>query len=90
MRFVGPGPLSGQVITQHIFVNEAAGEIRFVPLDAEGNEKEDEVVNALLREPLRIEYYMRHSRTKERVHWSAPKARTVAAVGRTIDIAKSS
>mmetsp|Transcript_18545 Transcript_18545/g.36385 ORF Transcript_18545/g.36385 Transcript_18545/m.36385 type:complete len:222 (-) Transcript_18545:23-688(-) len=90
MRFVGSGPMQGRVLLQHIYVYEGRGEIRFVPVDSDGREAETEVVNALLKEPLRIEYYMRSVASKERVHWSAPLQRTVAAINLTVSIANAS
>ena len=74
MKFNGPGPLNGKVIVEHIYADASAGEIRFVNLDADGKETDTEVVNVMLRDPLKIEYYQRSVASKERLAWMAPKA----------------
>lgn len=59
-------------------------------LDDETKERETdtEVVNALLRDPARIEYYMRSVAKKERLDWKAPLASCVAAIDLTIQKAE--
>ena len=90
MRFVGDGPMKGKTLRQHIYVDAASHEIRFVGEEVEGQEAPIEVVNALRLEPhLSIEYYQRDRLTGERVHWKAPRARTIAAIERTIALARS-
>eukprot|EP00437_Effrenium_voratum_P062351 CAMPEP_0181512212 /NCGR_PEP_ID=MMETSP1110-20121109/61849_1 /TAXON_ID=174948 /ORGANISM="Symbiodinium sp., Strain CCMP421" /LENGTH=128 /DNA_ID=CAMNT_0023642005 /DNA_START=13 /DNA_END=396 /DNA_ORIENTATION=- len=64
----------GSPIVEHIYADKATGEIRFVILDGEGKETDVEIINCLLRDPTRIEYYKRSVSTKERLEWEAPKA----------------
>ena len=80
--------LDGTPTTEHIYANPAAGEIRFVPVDGE-QEGALEVVNELHRSPLRIEHYQRDRTTLQRVHWSAPRPRIVAAIEATVQLAKA-
>lgn len=90
MKFVGPGPMHGATIVEHIYADRATGEIRFVGLDAEGSESGEEVVNVLLRDPLRIEYYKRSTASHDRLHWPAPLAGVVSAIDKTVEVAKAS
>lgn len=89
MRFLGAGPLQGKTMLQHIYADADAGEIRFVSLNDDGEESDEEVVNALLHGPLRIQYCKRHTRTKAPIDWAAPLARTEAAIRRTIEVARA-
>ncbi|CAK0896067.1 unnamed protein product [Prorocentrum cordatum] len=52
-----PGHWPDSCYASHIYAEEPAGEIRFVSLDDQGRETDTEVVNAMLRDPLRIEYF---------------------------------
>lgn len=90
MRFDGDGPLHGATVREHIYASKIDGEIRFVALDEAGrNEGELEVVNALHREPLRIEYYQRRVLTRERVPWAAPRASAAGAIEATVALARA-
>ena len=89
MVFNGPGPLHGSTIREHIYANPREGEIRFVALAPDGSEGELEVVSALLRKPMRIEYYQRHRETFERVHWDAPLSTAMRAVETVTALAKA-
>ena len=80
--------LDGAPMTEHVYANPAAGEIRFVPVDGE-QEGVLEVVHELQRSPLRIEHYQRDRVTLQRVHWSAPRPRIVAAIEATVQLAKA-
>jgi hypothetical protein len=80
--------IDGTPMTEHVYANPAAGEIRFVPVDGE-QEGALEVVNELHRSPLRIEHYQRDRTTLQRVHWSAPRPRIVAAIEATVQLAKA-
>lgn len=53
-------------------------------LDEAGRETDVEVVNALLADPVRIEYCMRSAASGERMDWKAPLPACVAAINRTI------
>jgi hypothetical protein len=94
MRFNGQGPMAGQMMRQHIYVDAAAREIRFNTLAESGEEEEVEadleVVNALrvTQTHVAIEYFQRRVRSGERERWAAPRARTVAAIERTVAIAR--
>ena len=68
MTFDGPGPMHGDAVTEHIYLSSGAGEIMFVPLDGKDSRNEHlfEVVHALRTDPLRIEYFQRNRRSKER------------------------
>ena len=90
MTYTGQGPMHGRVLVQHIYANPAAGEIRYVGLDADGrSEGECEIVNVLRRDPMRIEYYQRKVETRERVHWEAPRANALKAMETTIALARA-
>ena len=80
--------IDGSPVTEHIYTSPAAGEIRFVPVDGE-QEGALEVVNELHRSPLRIEHYQRDRMTLQRVHWSAPRSRIIAAIETTVELAKA-
>ena len=69
--------------------NPALGEIRYVPLDDDGCELQEEVVNKLQTKPLRIEHFMRDRETRERVHWAAPRSDTMRAIETTVAMAKA-
>ena len=58
-------------------------------LTANGVEVEAEVVNALHREPLRMEYFVRHRQTSERLDWRGSPAALHAdgEIARTIELA---
>ena len=86
MTFDGPGPMHGRVIVENIYSDEASGEILFVALNEAGEETVHVVVNALLKDPLRIEYYQRHGETKDRVHWAAPKVAATAGIAKTVEL----
>ena len=55
----------GQVVDNHHATSSAADH-------RDGSEGELEVVNAVLKAPLRVESYLRHRETLERVHWTTP------------------
>lgn len=80
--------LDGAPVTEHVYASPTAGEIRFVPVDGE-QEGALEVINSLHRSPLRIEHYQRDRTTLQRVHWSAPRPRTIAAIEATVQLAKA-
>ena len=87
MTFDGPGPMHGRVIVENIYSDEASGEILFVALNEAGEETDAAVVvNALLKDPLRIEYYQRHGETKDRMHWAAPKVAATAGIAKTVEL----
>ena len=77
-----------QVIVENIYETRENGEIRFVALDAAGAEMDEEVVNVLLKNPMRVEYFKRTVSTKERVPFLAPKQGAVHAIGTTTAIAQ--
>lgn len=59
-------------------------------LDEGGETESDaEVVNALLRDPVRIEYFARSASTGQRVDWKAPLSSCVAAINLTVDRARA-
>lgn len=89
MRFVGAGPMTGAVIVEHIYAERQTGEIRFVILDAEGTETDEEIVNAMHTAPLRIEYFKRSVSTKARIHFPAPTASVVGSIAKTVELAKA-
>jgi len=89
MTFIGPGPLNNKVITENIYSNFETGLIQFVVLDGDGKETDFEVMNCLLSDPLRIEYYARSVSTKERQPFQAPKDKALFAIEKSIDIAKA-
>lgn len=79
----------GALIREHIYASKADGEVRFVGLDEAGLREGDlEIVNALRRDPLRIEYYQRHLVTKARMHWAAPVANAASAIATTVALAR--
>jgi hypothetical protein len=86
MTFDGPGPMHGRVILENIYADEASGEIQFVSLDEAGEETDAVVMNVLLQDPLRIEYFQRHGKTKERTFWPAPKAGAMSAIAKTVEL----
>ena len=88
MKFIGPGPLNGTAITENIYQDKSTGEIRFVILDASDKETDDEIVNAMHRNPIRIEYFKRTVHKKERVHFKAPTAGVVKSIATTVEMAK--
>lgn len=89
MQYDGPGPLHGQTVVEHIYADGVEGEIRFVGLDAKGSEGPLEIVNTLLRNPLRIEYYQRDRVTLQRVSWAAPVASAADAIEATLRLAQA-
>ena len=74
---------------EHVYIDRVAKEIRFVELMANGAEAETEVINALRREPLRIEYFVRRRDTHERLLWKDSPAALHAEgeMERTIELA---
>ncbi len=89
MTYNGPGPLNGTTIVEHIYANPAAGVITFVALETDGTEGEYEEVNALLHEPMRIEYFRRHRASQERTHWELSRTSALHAIETTIANARS-
>lgn len=89
MRFDGPGPMKGSTIMEHIYVSPADGEIRFVGLDAAGAEGPLEVVNAMRRNPLRIEYFQRRVGTDERVEWPVSLVHATGPIDVTVAMARA-
>mmetsp|Transcript_45615 Transcript_45615/g.97147 ORF Transcript_45615/g.97147 Transcript_45615/m.97147 type:complete len:106 (-) Transcript_45615:227-544(-) len=75
-------------IVEHIYAARMTGEIRFVPLDSDGKEGRFEIVNAMRKAPLRVEYYQRDRHTMERVAWDMPVSRVRAAIEQTITLAR--
>ena len=55
-------------------------------MDEAGEETDAVVMNVLLQDPLRIEYYQRHGKTKERTFWAAPKAGAMGAIAKTVEL----
>merc|ERR1719499_889486 len=60
-------------VTEHIYVEEDAQEIRFRPVK-NGREDLDERVFCLRTDPLRLEMFSRHVKDKLRAHWTVPRA----------------
>lgn len=89
MVFVGPGPMNGTTMVENIYSDRSTGEIRFVVLDPAGHESDEEIINVLLKNPLRIEYYKRSRASKQRVHFPAPQASVVDSINKTVALAKS-
>ena len=59
-------------------------------LEADGKTEGNlEIVNALLRKPLRIESFQRDVETRERVHWTAPLATERVAINTLIALAQA-
>jgi hypothetical protein len=90
MRFKGAGPLTGTVIVEHIYAERETGEIRFVILDPQCNETDEEIVNAMHTSPLRIEYFKRSVSTKKRIHFPAPRISVISSISKTVELAKAS
>ena len=61
----------------------------FRSLEEDGSEGELEVVNKLLRGPMRIEYFQRSRTTMERVHSSIPLAEVASSIETMIALAKA-
>jgi len=72
-----------------VYVNRRAKEIRFVELLADGTESDREVVNALRRDPTRIEYFARN-KALEMLDWSTSPAALHAEgeIAGTIELAR--
>jgi len=86
-KFPDDGPLDGIVAREHIYVDDAAREIRIVRLDDDDAEGDEEEVNRLLADPARIEYFYRDRRTRERVFWASPRRMAVAMIANTLELA---
>jgi len=89
MTFMGRGPMQGNVIVENIYTDRRAGELRFVLLDADGNETDSEVINALIESPTRIRYYKRTITTQQSMNFPAPRAGVAAAIAKTVELAKA-
>ncbi|KAL3899547.1 MAG: hypothetical protein SGPRY_012623 [Prymnesium sp.] len=90
MVFNTPGPLDGKMVIEHIYVDREEEQIRFVAL--EGSSYQEgvlEVVHAMHREPLAIEYFQRDRRTGERVDWDLPLGIVQHAIDATIELARA-
>jgi len=85
-------PLSGRVYKEKIYsvFNGECGEIRFVILADDGKEQDLEHVNALMKNPARIEYFQRKRSNGERVYWAGPREAALGAIIKTVEMAKSS
>ena len=83
------GEQEGTTVVEHVYTNPSKGEIRFVALEADGRTEANlEIVNALLKSPLRIEYFCRDRNTLQRVHWDEPRARVSSVIDATVALAK--
>jgi hypothetical protein len=77
-------------VVEHVYASPAESEIRFVRLKSDNKtEGALEVVNALCRVPLRVEYFQRNRLTRERVHWSAASDTAVNAIRATLELARA-
>ena len=81
--------VEGERVVEHIYANPAAGEVRFVPLDADEREGDTEIVHALRRSPLRLEYFQRCRRTGERLHWDTPMHSALRSIEATVTLARA-
>ncbi|KAK7249454.1 tubulin-like protein [Aureococcus anophagefferens] len=87
-KFPDDGPLDGIVAREHIYVDDAAREIRIVRLDDDDAEGDEEEVNRLrIADPARAEYFYRDRRTRERVFWASPRQMAVAMIANTLELA---
>lgn len=90
MKYVGPGPLNGQTIVEHVYTDSSEGLIRFVRLEGpRQREGPLEVVHMLHRDPLRIECFQRNRLTLERVHWPVPLKSVAEAIKATVALARA-
>merc|ERR1719228_2394739 len=79
--------MEGKIIEENIYstvFDGEVGEIRFVVLER-GVESDVEIINVLLKDPVRIEYYQRNKNTKERIFWHAPKEACLHSINKTIE-----
>lgn len=81
--------VKGERIVEHIYANPAAGEVRFVALDDDEREGGAEIVHALRRSPLRLEYFQRCRQTGERLHWDAPIDSALQSIEATVSLARA-
>ena len=80
---------NGDVLKENIYseFDGETGEIRFVVLK-DGKETDNEIINALYKDPPRIEYFQRSISSGERVHFGVPKHLVLEAISKTIEFAR--
>jgi len=89
MRYDGAGPSSGKTVSQHVYVDAEARQIRFVGLLPSGTEGGLETCLQLLLDPTRIELYQRRRDTGERVALETPREEAEQAVSATLALARA-
>merc|ERR1711962_986790 len=82
-------PLLGHIYKEKIYstFDGECGEVRFVILSDDGAETDLEHVNALYKNPARIEYYQRKRSNGERVYWNGPRAAVRLSIEKTVKMA---
>jgi hypothetical protein len=78
-------------IVENIYCDETKREIRYVELDQDNNEIDEEFVHALVmidQLTPSIEYFKRNRKTKERVHCDMPTAEARNEIERTAEVAR--
>ena len=78
---------SGNIIIENIYADREIFEVKFVVKD-----DEKEHVNIILTSAetgqRRLEFYARHSVTKERVFWSAPRLLAIGGINKVLEKAR--
>jgi len=65
-------PHTGEIVREHVRINEERGEVVFTKLGADLHEGDKQRVIAFQKDPLRIEFFERSKNTGERIEWEAP------------------
>ena len=65
--------MEGEVIRQHIYLDEIYKDIKFVRLDVDGKEIDEMIVKSLCVNPLRFECFKAKRTTREKIWWDTPK-----------------
>jgi len=81
---------TGEVIKENIYekFNGDNGEIAFVILQ-DDKESDEEIINALYKDPTRIEYFKRSRSSGARLDWNAPKHLVLEAINKTVEMARN-
>lgn len=65
-------PHTGEILREHVRIDEERGEVVFTKLGADLHEGDKQRVIAFHKDPLRIEFFERSKNTGQRMEWEAP------------------
>lgn len=91
MHYCGEGIMKDKDIVENIYLDKDHDAIRFVALDPEGKEKDEEIINEVVEDDSGkpcLHYYLRLKSTGQPLHWNAPAHINLKDMEKVVDAAR--